>query len=148
MAGSILKRPAQPLKVPAESKLKLFHSSKKTANGPCLEDLELDLAGNSLKSEWNKRVAYLFAKRYQETPDLFSQEHDNKAVEKAFWAHLPTLKAQYIAQQRSQGSTDSEYEEAKVVAQSTKAAENRRRGVRLYTLSFVVSACSFNLDLN
>lgn len=60
-----------------------------------------------------------------------------------FFAHLPTLKAQYIAQQRDQEGTDSEYEEAKAVTQSTKAAENRRRGVRLYTHTFVVSACSF-----
>jgi hypothetical protein len=113
---------------PTRRQLDLFARTKKEVDGPKIDRLLLDLAGNSVHTDWNKRAAYVFA-------DFFVGEigvvcTDPKVVREVFRSHLVTLAKQYRDQT---ANSDTEEERVGKIRRGNtqKARANRQRSVRL-----------------
>lgn len=128
LTAELLKLPDTPLRVPSERQLRRFKQSNKAEDGPCIDDLQLDLANKSIASPWNDRAAYLFAKKYIDSGDIQNKTKDQ--VSKVFKAHLPTLQKRYrkqVLHGREQDLSDAE--DDTVDAARKKANQIRRRAV-------------------
>lgn len=127
LTAELLKLPDAPLRVPSERQLRRFKQSKKAEDGPCIDDLQLDLANKSIASPWNDRAAYLFAKKYVGSGDI--QNKTKGQVSKAFKVHLFTLQRRYQTQALSGHEQAGDQPDARVDGARKKANEARRRAV-------------------
>lgn len=120
-----------PVKVVSREMADVFAHSGRETDGPNLNDLHLDITTSRLASPWNKRAAALFAKHITANPEY--KCNDEKSAEKAFRAHLVTLRTRYQNQlRRAQPGNAAENDQNILDRKRRKSRENRRRSVSYF----------------
>jgi hypothetical protein len=89
-----------------------------------VEIFRLDLDTTTLASYWNKQAAKGFTREFLRR-NWYSCK-DGKAIHKAFFTHLITLRSHYLSQKDAQEEPTIE----QLDQQKARAREQRRRGVR------------------
>lgn len=113
---------------PTAKELRTFTRTKKAENGPKIDRFLLDLAGKSVRTDWNRQAAYVFAEYFVKDYSIFCT--NPKVVREAFRSHLVTLAKHY--REQIAGSESEEERIGKTRKENTqKAREHRQRLVRL-----------------
>ncbi|KAJ8474718.1 hypothetical protein ONZ45_g15851 [Pleurotus djamor] len=121
----------KPLQVPSPTQIADFVTDPTNKPGPDIDDLKLDLAGNSLKSSlWNKAAAVLIVDRLQggnEHPSI--KRLKPSIVTKAVETHFRQLRTRYLKQLNTNADEHDKILEEK----QEQIARRSQRQRRVYT---------------